>query len=106
MTQKALAAIAEAEAQAEVLVAVAQEKATEMKNKIKDQGLAHCAEVEKETNKEYESDLDAISTHAKRLTEKKREAAEREAALLAERARAHMDEAVKSIVWGIIEKCQ
>jgi hypothetical protein len=85
---------------------VAQEKATEMKNKIKEEGLAHCARVEQEAAAEYKSDMEAISEHAGRLTQKKRAEAEREAELLAERARTHMEEAVKTIVWGIIEKCQ
>ncbi len=106
MTQKALAAITEAETQAEVLCRVAEEKATEMRNKIREEGLAHCAKVEQETEAEYKGELDAITASALRLTEKKRADAEREATLLAERARARMEEAVKTIVWGIVEKCQ
>ena len=106
MTKDAISAICEAESQAEVLCRVAEEKATEMKNKIQQEGNAHCAQVEKQTTAEYDAELEEISKHVRRLTEKKREEAEREAEALAERARTHMDEAVKSIVWGIIEKCQ
>ena len=106
MTQKALAAIAEAETQAEVLCRVAEEKAAEMKNKIKTEGEAHCAKVEKETTEELERELQAIQRHAELLSQKKREEAQREADEIISLARERMDEAVKSIVWGIIEKCQ
>jgi len=106
MTQKALAAIAEAETQAEVLCRVAEEKAAEMKNKIKAEGEAHCAKVEKETAEAFERELAAIRERAERLSAKKREDARREADEIISLARERMDEAVKSIVWGIIEKCQ
>lgn len=106
MTKNAIAAIKEAESQAEVLCRVAGEKAAEMKSKLQQEGEAHCAAVEKEVAEEYEKELEAIRLHAKRLTEKKQAQAEEEAALLAAHAHAHMSEAVKSIVWGIIEKCQ
>lgn len=106
MTQKALAAIAEAETQAEVLCRVAEEKATEMKNKIKTEGEAHCARVKEEATRECEDELATIKAHAERLGSKKREDAKREADDLIALARERMDEAVKTIVWGIIEKCQ
>ena len=106
MTKDAISAIREAESQAEVLCRVAEEKATEMKNKIQQEGTAHCVRVEKQVTEEYAAELEEIGKHVRRLTEKKREEAEQEAQALAERARTHIDEAVKSIVWGIIEKCQ
>lgn len=106
MTKDAIGAIREAESQAEVLCRVAREKAAEMKSKIEQEGNAHCAEVEKQTAAEYTAELEEIGKHVRRLTEKKNEEAEREAQELAARARSHMDEAVKTIVWGIVEKCQ
>ncbi len=106
MTQEAISAIRQAEEQAEVLCRVAEEKATEMRNKIKREGEAHCAGVEQETAAEYTEELAAITAHAKRLTAKKLQEAEEEAEAHAERARTHIDEAVKLIIWGIVEKCQ
>ena len=106
MTQEAIAAIRQAEEQAEVLCRVAEEKATEMKNKIRQEGEAHCKSVEKETAAEYAEELEDITARAKRLTAKKLQDAEDEAEQLAESARAHIDEAVKLIIWGIVEKCQ
>lgn len=106
MTKDAIAAIREAESQAEVLCRVAEEKAAEMKSKLQQEGEAHCAAVEKEVTEEYEKELEAIRLHAEHLTEKKQAQAEEEAALLTAHARTHMSGAVKSIVWGIIEKCQ
>ena len=85
---------------------MAEEKAAEMKNKIKTEGEAHCAKVEKETTEELERELQAIQRHAELLSQKKREEAQREADEIISLARERMDEAVKSIVWGIIEKCQ
>ncbi len=106
MTQEAIAAIRQAEEQAEVLCRVAKEKANEMKNKIKQEGEAHCQSVEKELAAEYAEELSDVTARAKRLTAKKLQDAEDEAGALAERARAHIDEAVKLIIWGIVEKCQ
>ncbi len=106
MTQEAISAIRQAEEQAEVLCRVAEEKATEMRSKIKQEGEAHCASVERETTAEYAEELTAITARAKRLTAKKQQEAEEEAEALAERARTHINEAVKLIIWGIVEKCQ
>ena len=106
MTQEAIVAIRQAEEQAEVLCRVAEEKAAEMKNKIRQEGEAHCKSVEEETAAEYAEELEDITARAKRLTAKKLQDAEGEAEQLAEKARAHIDEAVKLIIWGIVEKCQ
>ena len=106
MTQQALNAIAEAETQAEVLCRVAAEKAAEMKNRIKTEGEAHLARVKEETTLEYQNELAASKARTERLTARHREEAIREAEELTAHAHERMEEAVKSIVWGIIEKCQ
>ena len=106
MTQKALTAIAEAETQAEVLCRVAAEKAAEMKQKIHSEGEAHLTRVKEETTLEYQNELAAITARTERLTARHREEAIREAEELTALAHERMGEAVKSIVWGIIEKCQ
>ena len=106
MTIDAINAIREAESQAEVLCRVAAEKAAEMKQKIKAEGEAHLAKVREETTLEYQNELAAINARTARLRDRKHEEAEREAEELRALAHERMDEAVKSIVWGIIEKCQ
>lgn len=103
MYESALKQIKEAEEQAAVLCRVAEERATEMKNRIRAEGEAHCADVERNTRAEYTAQLNDIRTRATLLEEKKRAEAEEEARALLLSAREKMDEAVKAIVWGIVE---
>lgn len=106
MTKEAILAIRQAEEQAEVLCRVAEEKAAEMRAKIEREGTAHCEKATEEASREYESELAIIRARTQRITAKKRKENEAEAEALAARAHEHMEEAVKLIVWGIIEKCQ
>ena len=106
MTKQAVAAIKQAEEQAEVLCRVAAEKAAEMKARITKEGLAHCERTEAEAEAEYRARTEEIRAKANALIEKKRNEALSEAAALAATAELHMEEAVKQIIWGIVEKCQ
>lgn len=106
MTKEAIAAIQNAEEQAEVLCRVAAERAAEMRHKIEKEGAAHCEATEAELTAEYAEELKAIEARAEALIAKRQTEAEQEAEALAERARARMDKAVRLIVWGIVEKCQ
>lgn len=106
MTKQAIAAIKQAEEQAEVLCRVAKEKADEMRKRIEKEGEAHCERIEKETEAEYRVRVAEIKERTDALLEKRREDAISEAAALAAAAELHMEEAVKQIIWGIVEKCQ
>ena len=106
MTKDAIAAIRGAEEQAEVLCRVAGERAAEMRSKIEQEGAAHCASTEAELQAEYADELTHVGERAEALIARKLTEAKAEAEALAEQARAHMDEAVKLIIWGIVEKCQ
>lgn len=106
MTQEAIAAIRSAEDQAEVLCRVAAERAAEMRHKIESEGNAHCEATEAELSAEYAEELKDISARAEELIARKLTEAEQEAEELAARARERMEEAVRLIVWGIVEKCQ
>ncbi len=106
MTKEAIEAIRHAEEQAEVLCRVAEEKAAEMRAQIAQEGAAHCNKAEEEARAEYESELSVVRARTARLSAKKKKEAEAEAEALTEAAKEHMEEAVKLIVWGIIEKCQ
>ena len=106
MTKQAIAAIKQAEEQAEVLCRVAKEKADEMRKRIEKEGLAHCERTERETEAEYREKVEEIRRRSGALLEKRRLEAISEAEALAAAAEANMNAAVKQIIWGIVEKCQ
>ena len=106
MTKEAIRAIKQAEEQAEVLCRVAEEKAAEMRAQIEREGTAHCDKATEEASSEYESEIAVIRARTAKLAAKKKKESEAEAEALTAAAREHMEEAVKLIVWGIIEKCQ
>ena len=106
MTKEAIAAIRGAEEQAEVLCRVAAERAAEMRHKIEKEGLAHCEATEAELTAEYAEELEDIRARTEALIAHKLTEAEAEAERLTARARERMEEAVRLIVWGIVDKCQ
>ena len=103
MSQDAIGKIIEAEEQAQVLCRVATERAAEMRAEMKRQGEAHLAQVERETALEYEKTLKQMCEDADRLREKKREQAQAQAKGIKDAAEERMEQAVKMIVWGIVE---
>jgi len=106
VSKEAIMHIREAEAQAAVLCRVAEEKATELRERVKTQGEAHCAAVREDTEAEYAAVLADMRRRALALEEKKRLEALDEADALRAAARERIDEAIKFIVWEIVEKCQ
>ncbi|MBO5354997.1 MAG: hypothetical protein J6B09_02920 [Clostridia bacterium] len=106
MSKEAILHIREAEDQAAVLCRVAEEKAAELRERVKAQGQAHCAAVRENTEAEYAAVLADMRRRALALEEKKRLEALEEADALKEAARERIDEAIRLIVWEIVEKCQ
>lgn len=106
MSKKAILDIRRAETEAEAMRKAAEEKAAEMRNAVEKQGAAHCDEVVRVTEEEYHARLEEIRARAAALIEQHRTEAESEAAAIKAAAEAHMSEAVKTIVWRIVEKCQ
>jgi len=106
MSKETIDSIRQAEEQAGILCRVAEEKAAEMRAKVEAEGRAHCDEVRRATEAEYAAQLQQIRDRAEALLEKRRGEAERDADALTAAAAEHMEEAVKLIVWGIVEKCQ
>ena len=106
MAQDAIARIAEAEEQAEVLCRVAEERAAERRADMEKMAKAHFASVERTATQEKEQRLAQTRAGVDALLQKKREEAEAEAKSLTDKARERMDDAVQAIVWGILERCQ
>ena len=106
MAQDAIAQITQAEEQAEILCRVSTERAVEMRAEAKKQGEAHLAEVQRSATEEYTRKLTEMRENAEALLKKKRAEAEEQAKAMAATAEERMAEAVKMIVWGIVEKCQ
>ncbi len=106
MSQDAIGRIMAAEEQAEVLCRVARERAEEMRAEMTRQGEHHLGDVERTTAAEYDKKIEEIRANAQALQEEKRKQAQEEAQRIKQAAEEHMEEAVKMIVWGIVEKCQ
>ena len=103
MSKQAIQKIRDAEAQAALLCRVAQEKADELRERVRAQGEAHLAEVEETTTEDYAAELAEIRRRAHLLEEKKRREAQKEAEELMARARERMGGAAHVIVWEIVE---
>ena len=106
MSKEAILHIREVEDKAAVLCRVAEEKAADLRERVKTQGEAHCVAVRQDTEAEYAAVLADMRRRALALEEKKRLEALEEAEALKAAARERIDEAVKLIVWEIVEKCQ
>ncbi|MBQ8357825.1 MAG: hypothetical protein IJX39_08490 [Clostridia bacterium] len=106
MSKDAIRQIRETEDQAAVLCRVAEEKAAEMREQVRQKGEEHCALVRESTEAEYAAELTEMRRRATALEAKKRAEAEAEAKVLKAAAREKINEAVKIIVWEIVEKCQ
>lgn len=106
MSKEAILHIREAEDRAAVLCRVAEEKATELRERVKAQGEAHCAAVRENTEAEYATVLADMRHRALALEEKKRMEALSQAEEMKAAARERINEAMNVIVWEIIEKCQ
>ena len=89
-----------------MLCRVAEEKAAEMRAKVKQEGEAHIAEVKQTTEAMLAAELKTMRERAAALEVKKKKEALAEAAALEQAARERLDEAASMIVWEIIEKCQ
>lgn len=103
MSKTAIEQIRETEEQAAILCRVAEEKATEMRERVKAEGEAHCAAVRENTEAEYAEMLADIRQRAAALEQKKRREAMAEAEAMREAAIEHIGEAVRMIVWEIVE---
>ena len=77
MSKTAIEQIRETEEQAAILCRVAEEKATEMRERVKAEGEAHCAAVRENTEAEYAEMLADIRQRAAALEQKKRREAKR-----------------------------
>lgn len=106
MTHEAIGQVLAAEEQAEVLCRVSLERAAEMKSEMEKSAAAHLAEVVDQIQATYEGRLSEIKVGTAALLERKRIAAEAEAAEVRERAEKKVERAINLMVWGIVEKCQ
>ena len=106
MTNQAIEQVLAAEEQAEVLCRVSLERAAEMKSEMESSAAAHLAATIEQVKASYEVQLDEIKAGTAALLERKRIAAEAEAAEVREKAEKKVERAINLMVWGIVEKCQ
>ena len=106
MPTDAIRQIREAEEQAALFCRMAEEKAAEMRDGVKVDGEAHCARISAEAQAESEATLAEMRRRAALLEQRKQAEATAEAQAMADKARERIPDAVKLIVWEIIERCQ
>ncbi len=106
MTHEAIGQVLAAEEQAEVLCRASLARAEEMKSEMEQGAAAHLSEVVDQIKATYEERLSEIKIGTAALLERKRIAAEAEAAEVRERAEKKVERAINLMVWGIVEKCQ
>jgi hypothetical protein len=106
MPTDAIRQIRDAEEQAAILCRFAEERAAEMRENVRIDGEAYCTQAGAEAQAEHDAALAEMHRRAALLENKKRAEAQAEAQALAASARERIPEAVKLIVWEIIEKCQ
>ena len=103
---EAIDQVVAAEEQAEVLCRVSTERAAEMKSEMEKSAAAHLSDAVDQIKATYEERLVEIKVGTAALLEKKRIAAEAEAAEIREKAEKKVERAINLMVWGIVEKCQ
>lgn len=106
MTHQAIGQVLAAEEQAELLCRVSSERASQMKNEMEESAAAHLSEEVDKIKAAYDERLAEIKIGTAALIERKRIAAEAEAAELREKAEKKVERAINLMVWGIVEKCQ
>lgn len=107
MAQDAIEQIMLAEEQAALLCRVANERAEEARSEMQRICEERYAKIERIATAKKEQSLDEVRARMQRLQEKKTAEIEAEAEALAAALREdRIAEAVRRVVWGILEKCQ
>lgn len=106
MSKETMTKIAEVEAQALQIVEDAKSRARAMSAETEQRCTEDRERIEAETDLRLRKMLDDMQKRSTEILEKSRESAQKEADEMNKKAEFRMDEAVKAIVWGILEQCQ
>ncbi len=106
MSKEIMTRITEVEAQALQIVEDAKARARAMSAETERKCNEDRERIEAETNLRLRRMLDDMQKRSTEILEKSRESAQKEADDMNKKAEFRMDEAIKAIVWGILEQCQ
>ena len=106
MSKETMTKIAQVEAQALQIVEDAKARARAMFSETEQKCNEDRERIEAETDIRLRQMLDDMQMRSTQILERSRESAQKEADEMNKKAEFRMDEAVKAIVWGILEQCQ
>lgn len=98
--------IAEVEAQAAQIIEAARERARALYAETEQKSNEDRETIEAETELRLRRMLEDMQQRSTAVLERSRESAQADAEEMNRMAEFHMEEAVKAIVWGIVEQCQ
>ena len=106
LSKETMTKIAQVEAQAAQILEEAKERARAMSAETEQKCNEDRERIEAETELRLRRMLDDMQKRSTEILERSRESAQKEADEMNRKAEFRMEEAVKAIVWGILEQCQ
>ena len=106
MSKETMTKITSIEAEAEQIIEAAKERARVLYAETELKSAEDRQRIEQETEVHLRRLLEEMQERSREILEKSRESAQKNAEEMNKMAEFHMEEAVKAIVWGIVEQCQ
>ena len=106
MSKESIRKITQTEQEAREMVEAAQQRAKALFAETEQKSVEDRERLEQETAQRLRDMLGQMQTHSEEILRRSSESAQREAERMNIMAETHMEEAVKTIVWGIKEQCQ
>ena len=106
MSKETIQKITQAEQEARDILEAANQRARALYAETEQKSNDDREQVEKETEQRLRAMLDDMQKRSEEILSRSRESAAQDAEQMNKLAETHMEEAVKAIVWGIMEQCQ
>ena len=106
MSKETILKITQAEAQAAEIIEAAKERAQAMYAETEQKSNEDRERIEQKTQSSLRAMLDDMQSRSELILQRSLESAQQDAESMNHMAELHMEEAVKAIVWGIMEQCQ
>ena len=106
MSKETMNRIAQVEEQAAQIIAAARERARALYSETEQKSKEDREKVEAETELHLRRLLDEMQQRSQEILERSGASAKKSADDMNKMAEFHMEEAVKAVVWGIVEQCQ
>ena len=106
MSKETIQKITQAEQEAREILEAANQRARALYGETEQKSNEDREQLEKETEQRLRAMLEDMQKRSEEILSRSRESAQKEAEQMNKLAEKHMEEAVKAIVWGIMEQCQ